>query len=227
MSQWFDGLTLPDVSSVTDQATLDAAVLTVAALSNTWSPQAAGDQSPGKLALEYSDLGTERHTSKYRVLRGVNIYDHTAMTLEADRIAAGFCQALPPHLAVTGFRVYNALGVEVYATLLPSVHVGTHGTLGSLDSNSYTVTLTGRGSASGDGQYPGDTLTRFFPRRGYPDDRGLKFVDLSGGDLGLLAYAAALATSGVVWADFHGWKAGIRPTCPIQFNAAAQRRVGN
>lgn len=211
--------------TASDDTDVNAMVTSTNAAIQAVRPNIAGDGSPGALGLIYFDAGRIRHTVSMNLTTLGDPYNYGQMLAEANRLAEGFSHALPATLAVEGFFIRDATGVQIFAGLLSSVWVGDHVSTGSLDSNSYTVTITGRGLGTAPGLFPGNTLTRWFPSTGYDQARGRKFIALNT-DIGLVLWAAALGTSTVAWADEHGWKAGIRPTCPIQFNAAVQRKAG-
>lgn len=211
--------------SFTDYTAIQAAAATAADDITSVRPNTPSDGSPGAISLIYFDDLNQRHSCKMRLTTVANPYDYSQMLGEANRLAPGLASVLPSTQHVDGFDVYNDLGVQIFAGLLTASHPGAHVNAGSLNSNSYSVSITGRGLAPGPGFFPGNTLTRFFPITGYNQDRGRKFLRMSD-DLGLVRWAGALGTSTLCWADAHGWKAGIRPTCPIQFNAAVQRKYG-
>lgn len=213
-----------DWASVEDDETLQYSGQHAWDLIQIVRPDVPGDGSPGALGLVYIDSVAEVHQVSMNLTTVADPYNYAQMLAEANRIAPAFALALPDIYAVQGMKIWDAEGHLIFSGLLSASHVGTWPN-GNLSSYSYSIAITGRGLAGGPGLLPGNTLLRFFPRKGYPFDIGRKQIAGSG-QAGLLAFMGALGTSTVCWADAHGWKAGVRPQCPIQFNAAVQNKKG-
>ena len=153
-----------DYSTILDQADLLTATQLASSHIETVRPYAPGDGSPGYLALLYQDAASRRHSIKMHLTVVADPYNYSQMLTEADRLAGPFAQTLQPDTTVDGFATYNAQDEQIFAGLLSSVNVGSHPS-NALDSNSYSVTVTGRGLASGPGLLPGNALVRFFHAR--------------------------------------------------------------
>lgn len=213
-----------DFSLITNDESLQASTVAAYDAIQIVRPDVPGDGSPGALGLVYIDSVSEVHGVSMNLTTVADPYNYPQMLAEANRLAPALAAALPDLYGVQGMRIWDAEGVLIFSGLLSASSVGTWPN-GNLNSYSYSVSITGRGLASGPGLKPGNTLLRIFPRKGYPFELGRKQVAGSG-QAGLLLFMGALGTSTVCWADAHGWKAGIRPNCPIQFNAGVQNKKG-
>ena len=180
--------------------------------------------SPGYLGLGYGNIA-QQHKTRVRLTFGTDPNLVSVMATEADLWATAMSRAISNEEVIDTFYVYDSDGELLYSSLLPSAHQGqitAHG----FPANSISFTLTGRGLGGVGLNRSGEALTRMFPFSiSSLPPRGTKFALLSS-EPGLLLTAQALAVSPYIWADYNGYKAGIRGRAPFQMNSSTQNREG-
>jgi hypothetical protein len=184
--------------------------------------------SPGKLVIMYSQITKgHEHRISWHFIHGVNLTDIPDLRTEAERLADLMGEALTAAFRVTGWAVATPDGSIFYEEPFPAPIPGTlPPAAGTADYASTTIAFVGVGLAPAPGVCHGRSISRLFMGASYPMTPGTKNY-LATGTAELQAFiVTGLNASTYVPADVYGQQADILSVCPIQFNAAAQRKWG-
>jgi len=184
--------------------------------------------SPGKLVLMYSQITRGHdHRISWHFIAGVNLTDIPDLRTEAERLADMLADALTAAFRVTGWAIATPSGSIFYEEPFPAPIPGTLApAAGVADWASTTIAFVGTGLAPAPGVCHGRSISRLFTGASYPMTPGTKTYS-AGGTATLQTFIVnGLNASTYVPADVYGQQADILTVCPIQWNAAAQRKWG-
>jgi hypothetical protein len=179
--------------------------------------------SPGKLVLVYG-TSTIQHTIGVRYLSGVTMPTASEALTDATALANALKPVLLSTYSITGWRITDPMGAVIQEGVFATAIAGTHATAGGT-SNSFTISVTGKGSNGSSGLRVGQTRAVIYPGMTYGVGTGAKTIPAAG-DVPLTGFRDHLIASTRYWADFYGQKATARALLPVQHNAHAQRKLG-
>jgi hypothetical protein len=185
--------------------------------------------SPGKLHLLYSSTTTPTfHSIGWNFIAGTNLTDITNLTIEAQRLADLMGPTLVTICSIVQFKITLPDGSTWYEAPLPTAVNGSHNAAGTMQNwHSTTLALVGHAQPNAPGDCAGESISRLHVYSAYNFPPGMKRFDATT-DPDLLDFILnGLNASTYLPADRYGQQVNILPSCPVQWNAADQRRVGS
>lgn len=185
--------------------------------------------SPGKLALIYNHNATAlTHRISWNFIAGVDLTAVSLIAAEADRLANLMKLVLTDEFVISNFAILSRSGGVYYEAPLSAAQTGVKPpAAGAAEWASTTLTFVGTGNPPTPGTCHGKSISRLFVGASYLFTPQMKYLP-AGGYPGLLDFIVnGLNASLYLPADTYGQQADILTNCPVQWNAAAQRRDGS